>query len=120
MKGLVYTAVFGGSDQIRNPIVTEKNVDYMAFSDQHVRASADGWNRTVLDQAPDNPRLKARRVKIGMPLSPVAKGYDWTMWCDGSHLPKIPIAKLVENWLDGYSFAGWLHHAWQTPSARRP
>lgn len=113
MKGLVYTAVFGGSDMIRNPIVIEKDVDYMVYSDKHVIASADGWNRAMLDKAPGDPRMKARRVKIGMPLSPVAKIYDWTMWVDGSHLPKVRITDLVEEWLKKHSFAGWLHHAWQ-------
>jgi hypothetical protein len=85
----------------------------MIYSDQPVRGSADGWCRVVWDKEPGNPRMKARRIKVGMPLSEASKGYDWTMWCDGSHLPKVPIARLVEKWLDGFSFAGWLHHAWQ-------
>lgn len=113
MKILVYSAVYGGFDKIQTPSFYHKDVDYHLFTDVRHSASANGWNYVTLDPPGGNARLRARRIKVGMPLLSEAHGYDATVWIDGSHLPKVQLASLVPQWLEGYSFAGWLHHLWQ-------
>jgi len=107
MKGLVYTAIFGGRDKPL-PITREDGIDYLMFTDG---PSADGWH-TFHEHTNGDPRMAARMVKVDMPNRPEAQGYDWTLWLDGSHVPKVPIADLVEEWLADADFAAYRHHHW--------
>jgi hypothetical protein len=107
MKGLVYTAIFGGRDQPL-AIEPEPGVDYLMFTDG---PSAEGW-KTYREHTNGDPRMAARHIKLNMPNRPEAQDYDWTLWIDGSHVPKVPIAPLVEKWLENADFAAYKHHHW--------
>lgn len=110
MRGLVYTAIFGGSD-VPQPLrkeVREKNVDYLMFTDG---PGAEGW-QLYKERTCQNTRLQARLIKTNMPNRPEAKDYDWTLWMDGSHTIRVPISEHVEHWLAEADFAAYKHHQW--------
>lgn len=107
MKGLVYTAIFGGKDKPQ-AIKPEPGVDYLMFTDGPCPA---GW-KLYREHHNGNPRMAARLIKTDMPNRPEAQGFDWTLWMDGSHVPKVPIAGLVEKWLKDADFAAYKHHGW--------
>ncbi|GBE23833.1 hypothetical protein BMS3Bbin02_00098 [bacterium BMS3Bbin02] len=106
MKGLIYTAIYGGRDRPLAVWCPEGNVDYLMFTDTK---APKGW-KEVLDLRPKNPRLAARLRKVALPEQ--AGGYDWALWIDGSHIPQVPIAPLVEKWLEAKNFAAYKHHHW--------
>lgn len=106
VKGLVYTALYGQRDKPLRIRAPEPNVDYLMFSDGHV---PKGW-KEVHDKPPANPRLAARVRKVQLPAE--AEGYDWVLWIDASHIPQVPIARHVEEWLADKDFAAYRHHHW--------
>lgn len=97
MRGLVYTAIFGGRDQLHSIIHVEPGVDYVAYVDQPY-PHAKGWEQVRKPVIDHNPRLTARSFKIAIPED---GKYDWMLWCDGSHIPKIPLKDRIEKvWLN--------------------
>jgi len=107
MKGLVYTAIFGGRDRPL-AIKPEPGIDYLMFTDG---PHAEGW-QTYREHTNGDPRMAARLIKLDMPNRPEAQSYDWTLWIDGSHTPKVTIASLVPKWLRSVDFAAYRHHHW--------
>lgn len=112
MKGLVYTAIFGGRDQLHSLLHKEDGIDYVAYLDRHYH-DAKGWQQKVQPETEmgKNPRLRARFYKTMMPK--LQDGlYDWCLWMDGSHMNKKPIKSLVEEKiLNGFDVALHKHPA---------
>lgn len=110
MKGLVYTAIFGGRDQLRPLLVPEADVDYVAYVDREY-PKASGWRQKIMAPIHGSPRLDSRFHKIFMPAFGESL-YDWMLWCDGSHQPKVPLRKLIEEtWLKDADIALHKHPA---------
>lgn len=108
MKGLVYTAIIGDRDRPLRRRVKEHGVDYLMFTD---RSAPKGWEEVRVGSiSPRRARYTARNIKIMLPDQ--AKGYDWALWVDGSHVPQRPIARHVEEWLESKDFAAYRHHGW--------
>jgi hypothetical protein len=108
MKGLVYTALFGGRDK---PMAVSPydGVDYLMFTDGEVPAGWERGPRTPFT----NPRLRARLIKTLAPVEPWGEKYDWTMWVDASHKPNISPQLIAEAWFSkGQPFAAYAHHVW--------
>lgn len=106
MKGLIYTALFGGRDKPLAVRAPEGNVDYLMFTDSR---APKGWEEVLCGRSAHS-RLEARLRKVVLP--PQADGYDWAMWVDASHVPQVPIASHVERWLESHEFAAYRHHHW--------
>jgi hypothetical protein len=113
MRLLVYSANFGKIDPIVTPGFPHNDVDYHLFTDQKVIASAEGWSRVTQLNPGENPRRRARRIKIGMPLMEESKGYDAMVWHDSSIWPVSPILPPAMVWLAERDFATFPHHDWQ-------
>lgn len=108
MTGLVYTALFGGRDYPM-AVTPEPGVDFLMFADGPI---PNGWNRGPRTPF-TNPRLRARLIKTLAPVEPWGENYDWTLWIDASHSPKVPVKRMAEEWLRfGHIFAAYAHHAW--------
>lgn len=106
VRGLVYTAIYGGRDKPMRVAVPEGNVDYLMFTDTLI---PKGW-QGAMEPRPQNPRLAARMRKIVLPEQ--AADYDWALWIDGSHMPKVPIGEHVARWLEEKELAAYKHHHW--------
>lgn len=81
----VVTAVAGGKDILRDPIIDTDSADFFAFSDRplpHLRH----WQVRTLPQWSMDPRFGARRnAKIPKVLPELLlPGYDFFIWIDGN------------------------------------
>ncbi len=95
-KGVVYTCLFGGSEELNFEAVEGSACDFVVFTDQdlappdnvsviHVRASAIGAAR------------QSRRAKV-LPFE-FFEGYDWSLYVDNTLSIKSPPEKLAREFL---------------------
>lgn len=77
-RAVVYTAIFGGYDELREPRIREKHVEYLCFTDNPYLKSKV-W--TIRYHKPsDDPLMQARRLKI---LAHDVIDCDISLWIDG-------------------------------------
>jgi hypothetical protein len=81
MKGVIYTAIAGGFDDLVTPTCRTSEVDYICFSDDAAQGSL-GWHIKSFDWKNVDPNRVAKRVKI-LPHRYLSK-YDWSLWVDGN------------------------------------
>jgi hypothetical protein len=80
VRRAVYTAIFGGYDELKAAPAAPEGVDCICFTDD-AGMHALGWEMRVEPQGGD-PRMIAKRYKV---LSHrVLPAYDETLWIDGS------------------------------------
>lgn len=104
MHAVIYTAIFGGSDDLKQPTPQNESCDFICFADEDCRADAGIWrvSRTVPDLEL-GPRKQARRIKLlshqvlsgGHPASQfqplsLRRPADLSIWIDGSIRIKSP------------------------------
>lgn len=95
-RGVIYSAITGGYDDVKIPKVINPNFDYILFTDNDAIQS-DFWEIRKIDnqEGLDKVRL-ARKVKIlGHEYLPE---YDYSIWVDG----KIQIVGNVEEYIKSY------------------
>lgn len=95
-RPVVYTAIFGDSDDLKTPIIVNHDVDYVCYTD-NLNTKSDIWEiRRFYDPAMRNrPRETARRFAILSHLH--FSCAPWTFYIDGSVLLKcdpVALAKL--------------------------
>ena len=80
-KGVVYTAITGGYDTVKEPKVVNPNWDYILFTD-NPEIKSDIWQVRLIDNEEnlDSTRL-ARKVKIMG--HKYLEEYDYSIWIDG-------------------------------------
>ncbi len=75
---VIYTAIFGRYEELKEPALITQGWDYYCFTDQPMKSNC--WRIISLDKA-DNPILKAREIKISwLPES------EKSLWVDGSFI----------------------------------
>ncbi len=81
MKKVVYTAIIGKYDKLKEPKVISEGFDYVCFTD-NVTLKSHIWKIVPVTnpQGLDNTRL-ARKIKIL--CNSVLKEYDLSIWIDG-------------------------------------
>lgn len=81
----VVTAVSGGKDILRDPVVDTGTADFIAFSDRPL-PNLRGWEVRALPQWSSDPRFGARRnAKIPKVLPHLLlPDYDFFVWIDGN------------------------------------
>lgn len=89
VAGTIYTAVSKGYDKIRT-WTKEKGIFYELRTTNAVPKDGTLWNR---------------RHKI---LKPPTRGL-WSLYLDGSLIPKVPILEVVEGWLEDHEMALFKH-----------
>jgi len=89
----VYTAIYGGYDQLR-PHPPIEGVDFHVFTDDDRLLDRDDWEVHVAPSR-EPPRVAAKRHKVLGPLSPSLDRYAYTIWIDGSR--EITSARFVEE-----------------------
>ncbi len=87
MKPVIYTAIFGDYEQLKEPQVVTPGWDYVCYSDR-VRPS-NVWQTVVLPKQED-PRMLCRKLKIITPF------YGLSIWIDGSFVINCDLNKFVE------------------------
>lgn len=91
---IVYTAVFGGYDNLREPLAVG-NTKYVAFTDQPIEAK--GWEVRQMKRSSSAVKM-ARFFKTA--ACAIFHETEYMIWVDGSILPTIEPELIVESWMD--------------------
>jgi len=107
IKVVVYTAIFGDSDDLMTP-PTYRNVDYICFTDNK-KMKSNVWKIIVPDHLPhySNSRQISKKFKI-FPHK-YFKEYEYSLWVDGTYIPIIDPRYLVQKFLENSDIALFRH-----------
>lgn len=95
-KGVVYSAITGNYDEIKEPKYVNPEFDYILFTD-NPQITSSVWQVRLVEnkECLDNVRL-ARRIKIlGHEYLPE---YDYSIWVDG----KLEITENLREYIENY------------------
>lgn len=95
-RGVIYSAVTGGYDDIKEPQYVNPNLDYVLFTD-NPDIKSEIWDVRLIEQSKElDPVRMARRIKIlGHEYLPE---YDYSIWVDG----KLGIIGDLEEYVQRY------------------
>ena len=79
-KICVYTAIIGGYDDIKEPLIINNNIDYICFSDQPLKSNI--WQIRPINFFNCNQTRIARHYKVNPQI--YLKDYDIVIWVDSS------------------------------------
>lgn len=97
-RGVVFSAVTGKYDDVREMEARREDLDYVLFTDDQ-RIKSDFWDVRYIDNNMDLDSIRlARRIKILGPYE-LLDHYDYSIWIDG----KIDIYGDVEQYIQDYS-----------------
>ncbi len=97
-KGVVYSAITGGYDQINEPAFVSDGVDYVMLTDAIPEEYSGLWNMRLID----NPqKLSAPMLARWAKMHPTVlfPDYDWSVWVDG----KLRIKGDIRKYIDVYA-----------------
>ena len=99
----VYTAIFGGYDNLESPKVVDPNVDYICFTDSDLKS--DVWNIKKVPAIYNDSTRCARKYKL-LPHRYLSD-YDISIWVDGNIVIHGNIDKFLSNIISGkiYSYS---------------
>jgi len=109
MKRVVYTAVFGGYDNVE-PISFKSECDFYVFTDNG-NCNIDGWKTVLIEKVDDLNLSKAdlnRYLKINIP--DVIKKYDQSLYIDGHVRINCDPTFLFDKYLSNHDIAIPPHH----------
>lgn len=107
---VIYTAISGGYDRLREPEAVSETCDYVCFSDRNLRSRR--WSIRRFDEAFDDSTFAAKKPKV-LPHRYFAD-YDYSIWVDGNILVKRDLRPLVDEYLIDVDVALFEH-----PTGRR-
>ena len=95
MNLVIYTAIFGGHDNLKTPKISNENIQYICFSDQLIKCPP--WKIIYIKPEFKDKRREARKFKI---LShKYLKDFKYSIWLDGSYEILDDLNKFVKKWL---------------------
>jgi Protein of unknown function (DUF616) len=98
VTAVVYTAIAGGYDELKQPVAQDAAVEFVCFTDADWPQRVGAWRIAPLNaESGQHPRLSAKRPKIlsheffpqgrwkaPSSLWPFARKFDLSIWIDGS------------------------------------
>lgn len=124
----IYTAIFGGYDDLKAPVEQDVDCDFFCFSDTKFASHVGSWRPIWVPTDPDlHPRLQAKRFRIMshevFPRGKLAlkyaaktgllfgfKQYDATIWCDGNFkIKSATFARAVSELVTEKEIAVFVH-----------
>lgn len=108
-KGVLYTAVTGGYDQIREPEYMTPGLDYILFTDDP-KIRSDRWQVRLIENPEGlDPVRLVRKIKI---LGPeILKEYDYSIWVDGKLTPSGDMQKMIQKHSQGFPMLCFPHYS---------
>lgn len=108
-KGVIYTAVTGGYDDIWNPEYVSDDFDYICFTDDP-NYKSDVWTTVLLDndESLDNVRLARKCKCLALDL---LKDYDYSIWLDGKFCIRSDPRSLIDAYSCGSGLLVFPHFA---------
>ena len=93
-KNVIYTAIYGNKDVLRNPLVVDKDYDYVCFTDDK-NLKSDVWNCTYSPAIHDDP-VRSAKVFKAKPHE-YFKEYDISLWIDANFLIKSNVHSFLDK-----------------------
>ena len=88
MKKVIYTAIFGNKDTLKDPLYRQPDCDYVCFTDnQEVKSSV--WDIVLVEKKFEDPVRCARYYKV-LPHLHLQK-YSISLWVDANFLICSPL-----------------------------
>jgi len=104
---VVYTALFGAYDDLKEPLEIDNNAIYICITD-NAEVRSDVWEVIVINKLEQDPRMAARVIKL-LPHR-FLDGYEISAWVDAKCLIKKNSDVLVRMMTDaGVNFACFPH-----------
>ena len=105
-KIVIYTAIFGGKDNLIEPGFIPEGCDFVCFTDQDFKS--DVWQVRKVESLFEDPNRSAKIYKI---LShKFLSEYEVSVWVDGNMLVRGDINELVQKYLDKNNLAIFSHN----------
>ncbi len=104
-KTVIYTAIFGGKDDLIEPKFIPKGCDFVCFTDRNFQS--DVWNIRKIGPKFEDPVRNARMYKV-LPHKFLSE-YEISIWIDGNLLVRGDINKLIRRYLNKVNLAIFDH-----------
>lgn len=95
-KKVVYTAIFGDYDELKDPEVVPDDVDFVCFTDKPGKSKV--WKYQVEPRIYTDPTRCARKYKI-LSHRFLLKIYEKSMWIDGNYTITGNMSKFIDKYL---------------------
>lgn len=111
-RKVIYTAIFGGKDELLQPTVSLSEYDFICFADERSAAhksfkNPGPWEVRIVTPTHDDPVRSARRYKL-LPHE-YLKEYEVSVWVDGNFIVRGNPDPLIEKYLNGANVAVYDH-----------
>jgi len=100
-KKVIYTAIFGGYDQLPDPTFKPKDWDFICFTDSDIQS--DIWDIRKVPAIYEDSTRNARKYKV-LPHR-WFPDYDYSLWVDGNIIIRDNINDLIPNYLQKVNLA---------------
>jgi len=105
-KKVIYTAIFGGKDNLHEPLFLPEGFDFVCFTDNKDLRSTH-WDIRVVTPFLKDPVRNARYHKIM--AHKVLPEYGQSVWIDGNMIVQGNVCVLVDQYLSSNDFATFDH-----------
>lgn len=105
-KTVIYTAIFGGKDNLTEPKFIPNGCDFVCFTDQDFKSNI--WEVRKVKPEFTDPVRNARMYKV-LPHKYLSE-YDVSLWIDGNLLLRGDINKLIEKYLGKFNLVVFSHN----------
>ena len=102
----VYTTLFGNYDDLKPPVQSHRDIDFICFTDQDI--NVPGWTTRRLASEPD-PRLQGKRYKFFPSVHLAA--YEASLFVDANILICGDLDRFIRRWCAHEDFVMWRHHS---------
>jgi hypothetical protein len=101
---VVYTAIFGGRDTLKEPSILTPGARYVCFTDEPLRS--DVWEIVRAAVRVGGPRRTSRWYKL---LPHRHFQADYSLWIDGSFRVNVDVRPMIERYLGQADLAVYRH-----------
>ena len=100
-KIVIYTAIFGGKDNLIEPEFVPEGCDFVCFTDGDFQS--DVWNVRKVEPTFNDPVRNARMYKV-LPHKYLSE-YEVSLWIDGNLLLRDDVNELIKKYLEKVNLA---------------
>ena len=100
-KKVIYTAIFGGYDQLPDPTFKPEGWDFICFTDSNIQS--DVWEIKKVPAIYEDSTRNARKYKT-LPHR-WFPNYDYSLWVDGNIVVQSDVNELITNYLTDVNLA---------------
>lgn len=107
---VVYTAIFGGYDKLKDPEYIDRNIDYVCFTDD-LEMKSDIWSVVYVEKLPDTDPRRASKIYKILPHK-YFSDYDVSIWIDGTATVRGNLREYIKKYMK-YSNILFCPHPWR-------